>query len=102
MNSQLLAVVIDNDFARTFRGKISPVTTQAQGPQEQAKKKMLKDVIRIPCHLMNGPWFFNLGMYSLDAYEGDQSLLSSQILDSGNSTCDGNDELADAHSDSAK
>ena len=37
---QLDAVVMDSAFARTFNGKISPVTTQAQGPQEQAKKKM--------------------------------------------------------------
>jgi hypothetical protein len=35
-----LAVVIERDFARTLRGKISPVTTQATGPQEHAKKKM--------------------------------------------------------------
>jgi hypothetical protein len=41
LKSQLLAVVIESDLARTFRGKISPVTTQAQGPQELAKKKML-------------------------------------------------------------
>jgi hypothetical protein len=36
----LLAVVIERDLARTLRGKISPVTTHATGPQEQAKKKM--------------------------------------------------------------
>ena len=39
-NSQFDAVVIDRDLALTFNGKISPVTTQAQGPQEHAKKKM--------------------------------------------------------------
>lgn len=40
LRSQLLAVVIERPFARALRGKISPVTTQAHGPQEQAKKKM--------------------------------------------------------------
>jgi hypothetical protein len=40
LNSQLLAVVMESDFARTLSGKISPVTTQAHGPQEEAKKKM--------------------------------------------------------------
>jgi len=34
------AVVMERDLARTLSGKISPVTTQATGPQEQAKKKM--------------------------------------------------------------
>jgi hypothetical protein len=33
-------LVMERDLARTLRGKISPVTTQATGPQEQAKKKM--------------------------------------------------------------
>lgn len=40
LNNQLLAVVMDSDLARTLSGKISPVTTHAQGPQEEAKKKM--------------------------------------------------------------
>jgi hypothetical protein len=40
LSSQFDAVVIDRDLALTFKGKISPVTTQAQGPQEHAKKKM--------------------------------------------------------------
>ena len=39
-SSQFDAVVIESDLARTLSGKISPVTTQAQGPQLQAKKKM--------------------------------------------------------------
>ena len=38
--SQFDAVVIERDLARTLRGKISPVTTHATGPHEQAKKKM--------------------------------------------------------------
>lgn len=40
LSNQLEAVVIERPFARALRGKISPVTTQAQGPHEQAKKKM--------------------------------------------------------------
>jgi len=40
LSSQFEAVVMESDFARTLRGKISPVTTQAQGPQDEAKKKM--------------------------------------------------------------
>ena len=36
----MVAVVIDRHLARTFRGNISPVTTQATGPQDEAKKKM--------------------------------------------------------------
>ena len=40
LRSQLAAVVMERPRARALRGKISPVTTQAQGPQEQAKKKM--------------------------------------------------------------
>lgn len=36
----LVAVVIDRPLARCFRGKISPVTTHARGPQVEAKKKM--------------------------------------------------------------
>lgn len=40
LSSQLEAVVIDRLFARTLSGKISPVTTHAHGPHEQAKKKM--------------------------------------------------------------
>jgi len=36
--SQFEAVVMESDFARTLSGKISPVTTQAQGPHEEAKK----------------------------------------------------------------
>ena len=58
-SSQFEAVVIESALARTFNGNcgrvshgsalpyrhsspltISPVTTHAQGPQEQAKKKM--------------------------------------------------------------
>lgn len=31
-----------NALARTFSGKISPVTTHATGPQELAKKKMYR------------------------------------------------------------
>lgn len=31
---------MERAFARTFKGKISPVTTQAMGPQVEAKKKM--------------------------------------------------------------
>lgn len=31
-----------NALARTLSGKISPVTTQATGPQELAKKKMYR------------------------------------------------------------
>ena len=38
--SQLDAVVMDRPLALALSGKISPVTTQAHGPQEQAKKKM--------------------------------------------------------------
>jgi hypothetical protein len=37
LSSQLEAVVIERDLALTFRGKISPVTTQAQGPHEPRK-----------------------------------------------------------------
>lgn len=33
LSSQLLAVVMLSAFARDFKGKISPVTTHAQGPQ---------------------------------------------------------------------
>lgn len=33
-------LVIDRHLARALRGKISPVTTHATGPQELAKKKM--------------------------------------------------------------
>jgi hypothetical protein len=40
LKSQLVAVVILRDLARVLRGKISPVTTQARGPQVEAKKKM--------------------------------------------------------------
>jgi hypothetical protein len=40
LRSQLEAVVIERDLALTFKGKISPVTTQAQGPHEHAKKKI--------------------------------------------------------------
>src|SRR2546421_9221116 len=40
LSSQFEAVVIDSDFARTLSGKSSPVTTQAHGPHELAKKKM--------------------------------------------------------------
>jgi hypothetical protein len=32
LRSQFVAVVILRDLARTLRGKISPVTTQAMGP----------------------------------------------------------------------
>lgn len=32
LSSQLVAVVIERALARTFSGKISPVTTQATGP----------------------------------------------------------------------
>lgn len=38
--SQLLAVVMERHFARALSGKSSPVTTQATGPHELAKKKM--------------------------------------------------------------
>lgn len=37
---QFEAVVKDKHFARTLRGKISPVTTQAPGPKVLAKKTM--------------------------------------------------------------
>jgi hypothetical protein len=40
LRSQLEAVVIDKLFARILSGKISPVTTHAHGPQDEAKKKM--------------------------------------------------------------
>ena len=40
LRSQLDAVVMERDFARTLRGKISPVTTHAQGPQLLAKKNI--------------------------------------------------------------
>lgn len=40
LRSQLDAVVMESDLARTLSGKISPVTTQATGPHEHAKKKM--------------------------------------------------------------
>lgn len=40
LRSQLEAVVIERHFARALSGNISPVTTQATGPQELAKKKM--------------------------------------------------------------
>jgi len=39
-SSQLEAVEMDIDLARTLRGYISEVTTHATGPQEEAKKKM--------------------------------------------------------------
>jgi len=34
------AVVMERHLARAFNGYSSPVTTQATGPQELAKKKM--------------------------------------------------------------
>lgn len=40
LRSQLVAVVMLRDLARVVRGKISPVTTHARGPQVLAKKKM--------------------------------------------------------------
>lgn len=52
LRSQFEAVVMDRDLARTLRGKISPVTTQAQGPQEQAKKKLHP----ISCYFSLGQW----------------------------------------------
>jgi len=38
LRSQFEAVVIESDLARTFNGKISPVTTNAHGTHEDAKK----------------------------------------------------------------
>jgi hypothetical protein len=40
LKSQFVAVVIDKHRDRTLSGKSSPVTTQATGPQELAKKNM--------------------------------------------------------------
>lgn len=40
LKSQFVAVVMERALARSLSGKSSPVTTQATGPQEQAKKKM--------------------------------------------------------------
>jgi hypothetical protein len=37
LSSQFVAVVMERHLARTLRGKSSPVTTQATGPQEEAK-----------------------------------------------------------------
>jgi hypothetical protein len=34
---------MERDLARTLRGKISPVTTQATGPQEQATVWVVSD-----------------------------------------------------------
>jgi hypothetical protein len=40
LSSQLVAVVMDNALALTFKGNSSPVTTHATGPNELAKKKI--------------------------------------------------------------
>lgn len=40
LRSQLDAVVMERPFALALRGNISPVTTQAQGPQVAAKKAL--------------------------------------------------------------
>jgi hypothetical protein len=98
LNSQLLAVVIESDLARTFKGKISPVTTHAHGPQEQAKKKML--FTGSAYCLWVGKMFH--GQYSLDAHKGDQGLLGSQVINASNSARNGNNELADAHANCAE
>lgn len=46
LSNQLEAVVIESDLALTFKGKISPVTTHAQGPQLPKTKVSQRDSIR--------------------------------------------------------
>ena len=77
--SQLVAVVIERHFARTLRGNSSPVTTQATGPHELAR----------------------LTEEDVNAHKGNSGLLGWQICCASYSSSDGDDELANAHANSA-
>jgi hypothetical protein len=87
---------MERDLARTLRGKISPVTTQATGPQEQATVWVVSD-----CSIEK----IDLGVLTeenVDADEGNQSLLSYNVLDADAGANTSNDELADSHADGAE
>jgi hypothetical protein len=87
---------MERDLARTLRGKISPVTTQATGPQEEATVWAVSG-----CSIKK----IVLGVLTeedVDADEGDQCLLSYNVLDANAGTNTSNDELADSHANGAE
>lgn len=94
LKSQLLATESDIALARTWRGKISPVMTQATGPHVDAKK---------PCRVVERHEARNrkgLETYDVDADKGDQNLLSSSVGCRDGDTDDGDNKFADGHTGS--
>lgn len=103
LRSQLVAVVIESAFARTFNGKISPVTTHAIGP---CCGLVLVGAVRI-----EGRRTYPGGSKEedVDADESNAGSLASEvgrensavgwILARSSCTENCNEELADAHPD---
>lgn len=97
LRSQLEAVVMERDLARTFNGKISPVTTHAT--RSLVSNWVIKtwndefEHTRTPraCEEEN-----------VDTHERDESLLGGQIIDAGSGTGNSNDKLAHCHTDSTE
>ena len=80
----------DIAFARICSGKISPVMTQAIGPQVDAKKAYMPTLQRYPGVR---DW-----TYDVDTNECNQNLLAGNVLDGDGDTDDGDNEFADTHS----
>ena len=80
----------DIAFARICSGKISPVMTQAIGPQVDAKKAYMPTLQRYP-GVRNRT-------YDVDTNECNQNLLAGNVLDGDGDTDDGDNEFADTHS----
>jgi hypothetical protein len=89
-HSQFDATESDIAFARTFKGKISPVITQATGPHVDAKKAWRK--VNTPSHHCG-----NDDTYDVNANKGNKNLLPSDIIDRDGNANDSDNIFAYAH-----
>jgi len=91
-HSQLDEVLRATPRDRTGKGKISPMTIQAPGPQVEAKKKMKKQM-KATCALTAGMLFA--------IATGGGRVIQVGFIEPDGDTNDAHDELTDEHAESA-